>query len=254
MRVGAAAALLLLNTAVHAEAQTVRCELVNDRLTYGLTGTCRKDVVDARAEGQSQTARSRFWPEGTVWVFLVAGPGTPAPSVGYFFQPFWNDPFQVDLERLSPDRSRIVLRTSGATMIVQDWRETGRDKVSLVFRLNYAPATTNDVAILESALNLMSSVRNLDRHSDQDCRNDDPDLASLFCVMWSAIESTMGRYHHGQPARILVHAVVVEKWPDRYSGHRMVDFNNHPATTVDDVRSVLTLALARARAEVAAAR
>ena len=144
--------LLLFCAAVPSAAQTVRCELDVLRLSYGLTGTCVSDRADAPAQEQPRIERSRYWPAGTVSVFLTGGPTGLSPWGGYFHQAAWNDLFQIDLEQLPADRRRLVLRTSGASMIVQEWRETSVDKVSLVFSLNYAAATTNDVAILGSAL------------------------------------------------------------------------------------------------------
>jgi len=245
------ALLILLCTAVPSAAQTVRCELDVHGLSYGLTGSCISDRADAPAQAQSRIERSRYWPAGTVSVFLVGGPASLSPWGGYFYQGTWNDPFQVDWEPLPTNRRRLVLRTSGAALVVQDWREGTGDKVSLVFRLNYAPATTNDVAILESALKRISSLQGWDRNADQDCRNDDQERTSLFCVLWAAVESQMGRYHHAQPAMDLVRSVIAERWRDRLSGHMLMDFNNHPSTTAADMRTALEAALAMARSETA---
>jgi hypothetical protein len=139
-------------------------------------------------------------------------------------------------------------------MIVQEWRETSRDGVSLVFGLNFAPATSNDVAILVSTLNRLGSIRAWDRKSDQDCRNLAPGLTSLFCMLSEAVEAQMGRYHHSQPAVDLVRTVIIERWPERFTTHLLVDFNNNPATTINDMRNLLEVALARARVEVATAK
>jgi hypothetical protein len=59
----------------------------------------------------------------------------------------------------------------------------------------------------------------------------------------------MGRYHHRQPALELVRAVIAERWRDRITSHQLVDFNNHPATTISDLRTVLQVALERATAQ-----
>lgn len=242
--------LMLLCTAVPSAAQTVRCELDIFRLSYGLAGSCVSDRDGAPAQEESRIERSRYWPVGTVSVFLIGGPADPSPWGGYFYQAAWNDPFQIDWEQL-PTNRRLVLRTSGASMIVQEWRERTGDKVSLVFRLNYAAATTNDVAILDSALKRIGSLQGWDRNADQDCRNDDRDRTSLFCVLWAAVESQMGRYHHAQPAMDIVRSVIAERWRDRLSGHTLMDFNNHPSTTTADMRTALEAALAMARSEAA---
>lgn len=243
--------LIVLCTAVPSAAQTVRCELDVFHLSYGLAGSCVSDRDDAPAHEQSRTERSRYWPAGPVAVFLIAGPSGPFPWGGYFHQAAWNDPFQIDWEPLPTDRRRLVLRTSGASMLVREWRERAGNKVSLVFRLNYAPATTNDVAILDSALKRIRSLQGWDRNADQDCRNDVGEPTSLFCVLWAAVEAQMGRYHHAQPAMDLVRTVIAERWRERLSGHMLMDFNNHPSTTASDMRTALEAALAMARSEAA---
>jgi hypothetical protein len=251
MRAGILGVLTVLCIAAPSAAQTVRCELDVFHLSYGLAGSCVNDRDDAPAHEPSRTERSRYWPAGPVSVFLIAGPSGPFPWGGYFYQGTWNDPFQIDWEQLATNRRRLVLRTSGASMIVQEWRERTVDKVSLVFRLNYAAATTNDVVILESALKRISSLPGWDRNADQDCRNDDRQQTSLFCVLWAAVELQMGRYHHAQPAMDLVRTVIAERWRDRLSGHMLMDFNNHPSTTAADMRTALEAALAIARSEAA---
>jgi len=210
-----------------------------------------RDAGEARSEGEARTQLTRFWPAQAVWVFLATGPTEASPWRGYFFQPFWNEPFEIAREQLAPDQSRIVLRTSRAWLLVQEWRETSRDDVSLVFRLNYAPATADDVAILTAALSRLGSIRGWDRNDDRNCTNDDPGRESLFCMLSAAVEARMGRYHHYQPALDLVRAVISERWRGRYSGHPLMDFNNHPATTIEDIRTALELALASARTEAA---
>jgi hypothetical protein len=43
--------------------------------------------------------------------------------------------------------------------------------------------------------------------------------------------------------------VIFERWRDRITSHQLVDFNNHPATTMADVRTVLQVALDRANVQ-----
>jgi len=139
-------------------------------------------------------------------------------------------------------------------MIVDECKETGGDTVSLAFRLKLAPATANDVDILASALTRFDALKHWDRHADQDCDNDAPGSGSLFCVLQASVKAHMGRYHHAQPAIDIVRAVISERFRDRYAGHILVDFNNHAATTASDVRTLLELAMARARAEAGGAK
>jgi hypothetical protein len=43
--------------------------------------------------------------------------------------------------------------------------------------------------------------------------------------------------------------VITEQWPDRLDSHPLMDFNNHPHTTVGDVEAALQAAISLARTE-----
>jgi hypothetical protein len=64
----------------------------------------------------------------------------------------------------------------------------------------------------------------------------------------------MRRYHHSQPALDIVRSVINERYRERLKGHGLMDFNNHSATTLEDLRTVLELAIERARTEAASER
>lgn len=59
----------------------------------------------------------------------------------------------------------------------------------------------------------------------------------------------MGRYHHSQPALEIVRSFINERYRERLERHGLMDFNNHPATTLQDLRIVLETSIARAREE-----
>ncbi len=249
MRAFIVGALLVLGVAEPGLAQVVRCKLSVYHVGYGLGGSCVTGAANGAAE-QTRTNRTRFWPKGAVTIFVAAGPGSPSPVPGLFYQSDWSDPFQIDLERIASGDGRLVIRTSGATLIVDEWKQLDRDAVSLVFHLNFAPATINDVAILQSVLTRFNAAKHWDRSGDQDCDDDAPGGVNLFCALQAAVKSQMGRYHHAQPAVDIVRALISEGFRDRYSGHILVDFNNHAKTTVVEVRTLFESAINRARVEV----
>lgn len=242
-------AALLLGVAEAAVAQVVRCQLNVYHVSYGLGGKCVVEAVES-PPAPARTGRTRFWPNGSVAIFIAAGPSSsPSAVPGLFYQPNWHDPFQLDAERTGSDDSRLIIRTSGATMIVDEWKQVSRDVVSLVFHLNFAPATLNDVAILRSTLTRFNVAKTWNRNADQNCDDDAPGDESLFCALQAAVKSHMSRYHHAQPAVDVVRAIISEQFRDRYSGHILVDFNNHAKTTAAEVRALLELAISRARGE-----
>ena len=261
-------AVVLSLGAAPVAAQTVRCQLTDWRgWGYGLHGTCVVDGEKAPGAGGTRTDRTRFWPTGKVSIFIAEGPKSEPPWRGdfRFFSPDYEESFEIVRQRITPDTDHLVLRTTeSGWLIVQDWREIsgircGGDKslcqaAELVFRLNYAPATSDDVEILSSSLSRLSSIPIWDREDDRDCGNDGPGHVSLFCLMAAAVEERMGRYHHSQPAFDVVRSVINERYPERLHGHGLMDFNNDAATTLQDLRTVLELSVARARAEAASGR
>lgn len=231
-------------------AQVVRCKLSVYHAGYGLGGSCVAEAVETPAES-TRTSRVRYWPTGPVDIYLAAKPGSSTPITGLFHQNKWTDPFQLDLDPMGPGANRVVIRTGGATLVVDEWKQVNRDEVSLVFHLNFAPATRTDVEILQAALLRFSSAKAWNRSSDQNCDDDAPGDESLFCALQVAVTSKMGRYHHATAAVDLVRAIISERFRDRYSGHILVDFNNNAKTTIGEVRALLEAAVSRALSESA---
>ena len=62
----------------------------------------------------------------------------------------------------------------------------------------------------------------------------------------ATIEVT-GEFHHRQPALQSVRVVVQNMWSARYTEHRLMDFNNHPDTTLADIQATLAEAERRIR-------
>lgn len=249
MRLMIATLLLVAVTPAPSAAQTITCQLFGEDYGYGLFGTCRVDAVQEQPDGASYSQRLRYWPQGEVNVTVSGRPNESAPWRGYFFQPNWTDSFEITKE-LGPPGERLVLRSMVGWVVVHRWQRIGPGEAALQFRLNYPLATTDDVSILRTALLRLSCGAAWDRNDDRDCTNDSPGRASLFCVLQSTAHAQLGRYHHAQPALDFVRKVIVERWADRVNrGHAFTNFNNHPATTLDDVRDVLQEALRRATAE-----
>lgn len=236
-----------------ASAQTVRCDLMIR--SYATDGTC---VSDATAQPGVRKQLAFIWPADTVDVFLSTRPSDDPPWRGVLLANEFLVPFEIDREQPNTAHERLVLRTGWSWVVVHEWREIdpggggpfGMATASLVFGLvDYPPAGPDDVAIIEMALARLRTLPAWDREDDRNCANDPPGQASLFCALASAVREHMGQYHHRQPALELVRAIITERWPDRFENHRLRDFNNHPSTTLDDVRAVLEEALTLATDE-----
>ncbi len=122
----------------------------------------------------------------------------------------------------------------------------------LVFdRSDVAAPTAADIAILREARRLLVATPRWDRADDRDCGNDAEGVLGLYCALARATRETMGKYYHRQPAMQRVRRAIDEQWRDRVVSHRLMDFNNHQATTLDDVIAMLDRALEMTQRELA---
>ena len=110
-------------------------------------------------------------------------------------------------------------------------------------------ATEDDVKILERARALLSDERHWNRHDDRTCRPN-PDRWSLFCALTQATEEVSGGVHYRQPALQAAREVLNEVGGNRLGKHRLMDYNNHSATTLEEVHHLLRTAQSRVARQV----
>lgn len=249
-------AFLLLANGPEAESQTARCHLAPR--PYGFGGTCRPEQP---LPGVGQSPRLRLPDSVRVWT--TAGPQDPPPWRGNLSLPGGEVAFEIAAAASASGPGRLVLRTGIMWLPVQEWRQldssrtpcascdrTAKHLLLVLDLVNAPPATDDDTAILRSALAGLDEIESWNREEAQSCgRTTDLTNTGLFCMLYTAVEARMGRYHHRQPAVELVRAVIFERWRDRITSHTLVDFNNHPATTTADIRAVLQVALERAASQ-----
>jgi len=109
---------------------------------------------------------------------------------------------------------------------------------------NVLPATQDDIKIIDRALNLLSSQSIWNKNDNRICPPN-PSIWSLFCALTQATVEISGGVHYRQPAHEKVREVLNEVGGDRVKKHRLMDYNNHPDTTLEDVRNLLYKAKAR---------
>ena len=118
------------------------------------------------------------------------------------------------------------------------------------------PATADDLRILERADEILTDATKWDRADDRVC-NDTDTTWSLFCAVKQASEEVLGMYRHedkmGQAATREVRRVIEELNPGRTFKHRLMDYNNLPSTTFEDMKKVLHLARQRVAAQLGTA-
>jgi len=108
-----------------------------------------------------------------------------------------------------------------------------------------------DVAILDGALGILTSDAVWDRADDRVCNAGDTTF-SLFCALQRESISVLGNYEHRRTALQEVRFAVEEASAGRAYEHRLMDYNNDPATTLADVRHVIEVARGRVAARLAA--
>ncbi|HEX4681154.1 MAG TPA: hypothetical protein VH277_00525, partial [Gemmatimonadaceae bacterium] len=101
-----------------------------------------------------------------------------------------------------------------------------------------------DREILIRAMKILASDSVWNRADNRQCRAT-ATTWSIYCAVERAEVEVTGGSHHRRPAGELVREVVDERTKARNYHHRMMDYNNDPTTTLSDVRSVFTEAIAR---------
>jgi hypothetical protein len=106
------------------------------------------------------------------------------------------------------------------------------------------PPTADDLAILKRAGALLADERHWNRQDDRTCRPN-PQRWSLFCALIQATEEVSGGVHYRQPALQAAREVLNEVGGSRLGKHRLMDYNNHPDTTLVELHQLLDTAHAR---------
>jgi hypothetical protein len=127
---------------------------------------------------------------------------------------------------------------------LQDLRRD-RDALELAIAANnQLPPTQDDIEIIDRARALLSSEQSWNRADDRTCPVN-PRTWSLFCALEQATEEISGGVHYRQPALQMAREVLNEIGGSRLGKHRLMDFNNHPDTTLAEIQALLNTAQAR---------
>ena len=250
-------AVLLLVASHNAAGQTAQCRLAPR--PYGFGGICR---VEQPAVG-SQPLRIPL--PDTLRIWTTSGPADPPPWRGNLSWVSSEVAFEIasaTSRSMGVSSDRLTLRTGVFWLPVKEWRQIdpaappcaacerlAKDVWLVLDLVNPVPASEDDLAILRTALSRLDTLTNWNRDEAQTCGTMNQLKTGLFCLLYSGVEARMGRYHHRQPALEFVRSVILERWRDRITSHPLVDFNNHPATTMGDLRTVVRAALDLAAAE-----
>lgn len=122
------------------------------------------------------------------------------------------------------------------------------DKLRLAIAANrQLPPTQDDLAIIARAVALIPNEATWNKEDNRQCPVGQQKL-SLFCAMMHATTEISGGVHYRQPAMQAVREVLNEVGGDRVKLHRIMDYNNHPETTLAEIHALLGKAEAKLKA------
>jgi hypothetical protein len=111
--------------------------------------------------------------------------------------------------------------------------------------------TAEDLLILTKASSLLSDESAWNRADDRVCEDDEATgRRSLFCALQKACVDVLGVYDHRRVALQEVRFAVNDATRGQDFEHRLRDFNNLPATRLDDIQAVLKVAIDRVKSRL----
>ena len=108
------------------------------------------------------------------------------------------------------------------------------------------PVDRQDLMILESADEQLLDSTVWDRADDRTCEPQE-ETYSLYCSLYFGSINTIGEYQHRRTAIQEVRFAIEDATAGRNFKHRLMDFNNLPETSFDDIKDVIKTATERVR-------
>ena len=97
-----------------------------------------------------------------------------------------------------------------------------------------------DLKIIQRASEILESESDWHKQDDRECDDDiENERYSLFCALLKASIDIDGEYVHRRPGMQIIRFTLEKYENGRVVSHRLMDWNNHPETTFDEVKTVL---------------
>jgi hypothetical protein len=156
---------------------------------------------------------------------------------------FPEDPVRFELVD-SPVGKAGVAKTPFGWFALQTERLEA-DTLSLTIAANrQLPPTMDDIRIIQRASVLLFDEKTWNREDNSTCPPN-PQTWSLFCALNQATFEISGGIHYRQPALQMAREVLNEVGGSRLGKHRLMDYNNHPDTTLAEIQHLLQTAQTR---------
>lgn len=104
--------------------------------------------------------------------------------------------------------------------------------------------TANDIAIIARTIELLPTAGVWNKNDNRECPAGQTKL-SMFCALMQATTEISGGVHYRQPALQAVRETLNTVDASRIKTHRIMDYNNHPDTTLQEIHALLRSARAK---------
>jgi hypothetical protein len=203
--------------------------------------TCSVNALAVNFDGL-EPKRACKGPVRTVQVQL-AKTSTPGKWLGTMQGVQPEDPtrFEVVANTGSASSAGSVGRTPFGWFAITDMQESAG---ALVVRMNadrQVRPTASDIAIITRAIALLPNETVWNKNDNRQCPAGQTKL-SMFCALAQATTEISGGIHYRQPAAQAVREALNAVDSSRIKTHRIMDYNNHPATTLAEIHAVLNSA------------
>ncbi|MBT8078464.1 MAG: hypothetical protein KJO31_07785 [Gammaproteobacteria bacterium] len=122
----------------------------------------------------------------------------------------------------------------------------------IYFSDRFLPQTGYDVAIVERTIELLDDAGNWNRNDDRTCGPDKTGL-SLYCALQRASIEVAGEFQHRAASLQQIRFAIERQHPQADYEHRLMDYNNDPQTSFEELHEMLRDALTRLRQSESAA-
>lgn len=121
--------------------------------------------------------------------------------------------------------------------------------VAYLFMINRPlPQNVSDVAIVDRAMEILRDEQSWRRAGDRSCEAEGPTV-NLYCALRRASIEVTGEFKHRSAALQQVRFAIERQRPGVEYAHRLMDYNNDPSTSFEDLHAVLRDARGRLEAE-----
>ena len=127
----------------------------------------------------------------------------------------------------------VILILSAFLTLYARAQDTTKEDRNLVF-------DSSDLKIIQRADSLLSSPSIWNKQDDRECSDDiSTGHYSLYCALYKASIEITGVYVHRRAAMQIVRFTLEKYENGRVKNHRLMDWNNHPDTSFEEVKKVL---------------